>query len=591
MKRNSFILSYLTIETVLYLLAFTLALIVRLFQLGAAPLTDFEAGWALQAWDLVQGNHPVIGPQPAYVILTAGLFFLFPVTNALARLLPALAGSLLVFVPWLLRSSTGSSRRLRLAGLLLAFFLALDPGLIALSRTSGSPMMALSFSLLTFGLLVDRRARLAGILAALVLLSGTALLEGLLGAGLAWLAAWVLDLANWLNPSKAVIGRAIAHQPRAWRHTIYFLLGTGLIIGTGILFVPQGLGAFASTLPAYLKGWITPSNIPALRILAAPLYYQPLAVLFGLTGALIAWIKLRSRQPEDFISRLFTLWVLLALFTALVYPAHQVASAAWALIPLWSLASVTLAGLILKREEGFSLTAALGHAGLTVLFLVLIGHNLLRLNSLNASPILYLAVVGGVVLMCLIVAVLVAAGWTMKTALCGLAWGSAAVLLTLMISFSWKAAVLYPNGANELWSTAPAAGQLDELVETVTDLSWWNKGQPDALDLVITLNAPSLRWALRSFKNTQYKSLVVPPEAPSVIITSGERTSLSLPASYRGQKLILSETSAWNGALPENILRWIAFRQAPRAQETLILWVRNDLIPDGAALQSEVSAP
>jgi len=45
-----------TFELFLYLLAFVLALVLRLAQLGAAPLGDVEAGWALQALDLVRGQ-------------------------------------------------------------------------------------------------------------------------------------------------------------------------------------------------------------------------------------------------------------------------------------------------------------------------------------------------------------------------------------------------------------------------------------------------------------------------------------------------------------------------------------------------------
>jgi len=39
----------LNYETALYLLALLVALGVRMFQLGAAPAFDYEAGWALQA--------------------------------------------------------------------------------------------------------------------------------------------------------------------------------------------------------------------------------------------------------------------------------------------------------------------------------------------------------------------------------------------------------------------------------------------------------------------------------------------------------------------------------------------------------------
>src|SRR5262245_3158439 len=136
-------------EAWLYLFAFLLALTVRVVKLGASPLTDLEAKWALQALGVTQGTQPVLGSEPAYVLLTSILFFLYGNgTNFLARLIPALTGTALVFVPLLFRS-----RLKPRPSLMLAFFLALDPGLVALSRQAGSPILALTFLLLGWGLL------------------------------------------------------------------------------------------------------------------------------------------------------------------------------------------------------------------------------------------------------------------------------------------------------------------------------------------------------------------------------------------------------------------------------------------------------
>ncbi len=91
-------------QTALYVAAFLLALAVRLIRLGTWTLTDTEAQWALQALGVVQGAHPVLGSQPAYVLLTSIVFFFYGGgTNFLARFVPALAGSFLVFVPFLFR--------------------------------------------------------------------------------------------------------------------------------------------------------------------------------------------------------------------------------------------------------------------------------------------------------------------------------------------------------------------------------------------------------------------------------------------------------------------------------------------------------
>ena len=46
----------ITTEEILYIIAFIAALGVRLLRLGIAPLSDFEASWALQALDVARGK-------------------------------------------------------------------------------------------------------------------------------------------------------------------------------------------------------------------------------------------------------------------------------------------------------------------------------------------------------------------------------------------------------------------------------------------------------------------------------------------------------------------------------------------------------
>ena len=157
-----------------------LALVVRLLRLGEMPLSDSEAVWALQAFDLSRGLPLDFGPQPGYINLTARVFFVLQASNFAARLIPALAGSLLVLAPVLFRDRLGDK-----AAILLAFLLAFEPGLLALSRQAGSPILAISLVMLAWGAWRNQFARLAGFLAGLALLSGSALWAGLLGLGLA----------------------------------------------------------------------------------------------------------------------------------------------------------------------------------------------------------------------------------------------------------------------------------------------------------------------------------------------------------------------------------------------------------------------
>jgi len=169
-------------ETILYLLAFLLAFGLRFARLGELPLTDSEARLALDALSISQGGSPALSSHVAYTNLTAVLFFIFGGFNFLARFWPALAGSALVFVPLVFREQV----RPRPA-LILAFFFAIDPAFVALSRQAGGPILTVAASLLAAGFWFRRQPRLAGIFLALALLSGPALWPGLLGLLLAWM--------------------------------------------------------------------------------------------------------------------------------------------------------------------------------------------------------------------------------------------------------------------------------------------------------------------------------------------------------------------------------------------------------------------
>ena len=147
----------ITTQVPLYWLAFLLALGLRFYQLGAAPLSESEAAWALQALGLAHGGVVTLGPQPAYILITSQFFSIFGDTNFLARFISALAGSLIIWLPYFFRNWAGESGRFQWAGVVMAFGLAIDPGLVSLSRQAGSLIPAMAFTFLALACLYNRR--------------------------------------------------------------------------------------------------------------------------------------------------------------------------------------------------------------------------------------------------------------------------------------------------------------------------------------------------------------------------------------------------------------------------------------------------
>ncbi len=98
-------LQKITFEHSLFAAALLLGVAIRFVNLGTAPLTDSEANLALQALALAKGNSiaaQALSPEPGYIVLTSWLFSMFGSSNFLARFWPALAGSLLVLLPWII---------------------------------------------------------------------------------------------------------------------------------------------------------------------------------------------------------------------------------------------------------------------------------------------------------------------------------------------------------------------------------------------------------------------------------------------------------------------------------------------------------
>jgi hypothetical protein len=64
---------------------------------------------------------------------------------------------------------------------------------------------------------------------------------------------------------------------------------------------------------------------------------------------------------------------------------------------------------------------------------------------------------------------------------------------------------------------------------------------------------------------------------------------LGLPSAYRGQDFIWRQRVLWEGIRGPDWLRWLVYRQLPTENETIILWVRDDLFPD--ARENTTTAP
>ena len=553
-------------ETGLYLLALIIGLSVRLVGLGSPALSDQEAKWALQALETARGTRAALGSNSAYVVLTSMIFFAFGgASNALARMIPALVGSALILVPRLFAQQLKPR-----PALILAFALAFEPGLAALSRQAGSAIMVVTFALAAWGLWEKRQPQWAGVCAGMALLSGPALWPGLLGTAITWAL---------LRPLERERGRDVPRQAGAQesrRKDVptagFYAAGVIVLIGTMFMSVPAGLGAWIAGLPEYVAGWRRASDTSIGVMLASLIAYQPLGVLLALIATVRGWIQRSVR-----VRRLST-WMVVALLVAIFMPAREVTDLAWMLIPLWSLASLEAArqlniGPADRRE-------VLGAVALTSVILVFAWLDylaLLRPGMALDQIALRTWLLGGSLFLLAVSLLLVGVGWSVRAARHGAVWGLAAVLGVYSFG-ALMAAVghrVVPN-AVEMWRAGAQLPMADLVLETVQEQSAWGDRDPNAYPLVIVgVDSPALQWLLRD-RPVDVRSEVLAAASPEMVITADEQDA-ALVSSYRGQSFVWRSVPLWGSF---RLREWLPFHEMAQQPETVILWVRGDLFPD-----------
>jgi hypothetical protein len=558
--------------------------------------------------------------SPLLFSLQSALFWLTQGGDVTARFLPALAGTAMVLVPWLLRPWLG-----RPAALTVAVLLAIDPWLVAFSRLADSAILSAALTLFALSALArvslprateDGRARwLAWAAAAggLLLVSGP----------LAWsfMPVLLLFVIMFTLPALGADGMA---QARGRTGTLIALFaGAALLGSTAWLARPQGIGYLSRSLDVWLAQFEPGDYGPVwagLRLLAD----QPFLLVFGFIGLFLLWRgRRRLLQPPGRSWPLFvTLWLLWG--------------GIWLLLP-----GRTPQGLLVL---GMALLLAAAHAGaalienapehvdwreagiLLALLTVLLISGRIWLNTLAASPgfDINLALISVLILLAavLLVSALVAWGdWARVRWLVGVFL--AVWLLTATLGSAWRLV--------QGWNPAHPAGLLAEaahpavrlLTDDVETLSAHRSGDPYALPVQVQMAAepdPLLGWQLRRMGRLAWvlspqvmtdaspMPLVItlpagvagdlplqpePPALPAGYIGSDYvvRYSWSPKERYAGPVAIepLAEDAglraraeqkldvAWRG-WGRPVLRWLLYREAGASppSEGVVLWTMQE---------------
>ncbi|MBU1747487.1 MAG: hypothetical protein KKA73_07350 [Chloroflexi bacterium] len=273
MQPRTNLLTRVNLEMALYAGLLLLAAALRLWGLGLRPLSAGESEHALAAWQLYWGLD-YAPREPLYLLTTLGSFGWLGISDAAARLVPALAGVALVALPALLHRQLG-----RLGALAAAALLAVSPSFVFLSDSADGTTLALGAGLLLTAALW--RYRESGRPAHLYLAAG--------GLGLALAAS---SAAYPLVLMLAIFAGVFLVTGRAPRPDRALIIRTGLVLGAVLVVAStvaltrlDGLQEVLVTVPGrWLTAFWSPRTVPwehALRLLAL---YDVAALVLGATA-------------------------------------------------------------------------------------------------------------------------------------------------------------------------------------------------------------------------------------------------------------------------------------------------------------------
>lgn len=546
-----------------FFLPLFLALALRLFRLGDVTLSDAEASWALQALQLLRGSLPEMGPQPLYVNLTAVFFYLFQAGEMTARLFPALMGTVLTLTPLLFRDRLGSK-----VALILAFFLALDPGLLAVSRQAASNISAVTLLVCVWGFFRQKRFFMAAGCAGLALLSGPAI----------WIGALSLALAFFLT-SRILPEATVLDESIDWVSLRPAFLVAGAVyfaFGSLFLFAPVGVTAGLGSIAALAAGWFQPGEFAAWQLLLVFPVYQPLALALAIRQFIRGW------QERDEQVIFLALWLLVSLILAFFFPSRHPVDLVWAILPLLALAARELVHHLVPVQDGGTWETP----AVSALVIVLLGFAWINFSAIGVLHLaddqiqLRASVMVGVLALLGVSLLLISIGWSAQTARQGAAWGFLTALTIYCLGMTFSSAGLRTYRSLEMWQVGPQAAETSALTNQLSDISRYKVGVDDRLDVtIINVESAALRWLLRDW-DLRGDSAMPSDSQPSLIVSSSSFSGPQLEAGYRGTDLSLRNLSTWAQLSPTQLLSWVIDHKADPIYEPVIIWVRSDLFVD-----------
>lgn len=551
---------------------FLLALFLRFINLGAAALSDREAESALWALSIARGQEPLLTGSSGYVGLTSMLFFLFGGSDFFARFWPALFGSALVLTPGFFRKYLDD-----FSVVLAALIFALEPGLVAVSRTADGLSIALFSFVAAVGFLMHKKMVPAGFFAGLAFVSSPAFWPLILVIGMAGFFAFFTG--------RDPVEKEAVQFCLLKKDWLLFTVCAGvsiLISSTFFLQFPAGISGVASGLTQYLDSWQQADGLQFGSLLLVLFVTQFPVLILGLWG-LIAGLREKSS-----LMRFLGLWWIMGLIAWSLNPSVTEQHITLINLPLFVLTALQIRRVV-QNFNCPSKIVVLVEIVVTISLLIFSSINLLNLtNVLMDDPAAERNRLLGTLLPLLlwvIFTVLLAWGWDAPSTKSGLLISFGLLGLALLLGSGWKAAGLGSRPDNEFLAGKEYVIGEARLMTSISHLSLWNIGVANRIDVKISgLNKPSLVWSLRDFEKLSQDSTFQEKSDASIILANPE-SMVKSDSVYRGTSLLWSVRPEYTSFTWKDWIKWFFIRSVPQTKNNLVVWVRNDLFKDFQSIQ------
>lgn len=545
-----------TKQNVWVLVIIALALFVRLIGMSSMPFTADDSSLAADALAIAKNESVGDSSLPAYTGVTGLLFYVFGSTNLVARIVPIIAGVSVVFAAYLFMKRYNNK-----AALILAIVLALDWFMVSMSRQINTPLIALAALIWGHFFYEKKKLILSGLFLGIAFLGGYSFWVFVIGV-------LIIFLINRFSKNEEHFN-FFQHpfiEKKDWLKLVSAFLVTVVLVSTGFLLNPSGLGNIGSGLLHFFSLFVKQYQLPFYHG-----FYVVLKHMFLPLITTIVFLFSRIKNHQKSISTNL-LWILLFGFTATtLLGRHDLGLAVMIVIPLWAISSVWLSGITIDKKERIGLKISV--FSMFVVLMTYVGLTLTGFVRSNPADTHFISLgIAALAGLLLIVVLIWLGSFVFETRLSIVLFTCALVFVLSFVSAGQTFNSLNKNSIETQLSLNHGPILLANTSQLTSTDIFESYGRLNTIEANIQseeLNQ-DLRWAFRDYKLNK-ASL-----NPELIISASEKLP-HFDEPYRGMRIEFSRFIPWKSMNIQALLESLVTPVENWQIEGAFLWAQTKL--------------